>query len=163
MPKKLIATMLVLLCGCSTTATISRANGAQLEGKIIGSNSSAILVETEGNSSLNIPRSEITDIDHPGNASAVVGGFLGAYGVLNIATGASGCSEYGAAYCTGVFLPATLGVSMLIWGLTTWSNSTGNASAGPAAVSSHSPTRVPEPPTADAFNFSRGSNLALKR
>jgi hypothetical protein len=163
MPKKLIATMLMLLCGCSTTATISRANGRQLEGKIIGSNASAIIVETEGDSTLNIPRSEITDIDHPGNASAVVGGFLGAYGVLNIATGASGCSEYGAAYCTGVFLPATLGVSMLIWGLTTWSNSTGNAAAGHEAVSSRGSNHVPEPPAADAFNFSRGSNLALKR
>jgi hypothetical protein len=157
MPKKLIVTMLILLCGCSTTATISRANGRELEGKIVGSNSGAIFVETEGDSTLRVPRSEITDIDHPGNTAAVVGGFLGAYGILNIATGASGCSDYGAAYCTGVFLPATLGASMLLWGLTMWGDSTGAAARPP------SPHSVPEPPKAAAFNFSGAPNQASMR
>lgn len=157
MKTKLIATMLIMLCGCSTTATISRTNGRELEGKIVGSNSSSILVETEGDSTLHIPRGEITDIDHPGNAAAVVGGFLGAYGILNIATGASACDTAGAAYCTGVFLPATLGASMLIWGLTTWSKSTGAAARPPSS------TQVPEPPRAAAFDFSRAPNLASMR
>jgi hypothetical protein len=157
MTKKLIATMLIMLSGCSTTATISRANGRELEGKIVGSNSSSILVETEGDSTLRVSRDEITDIDHPGNAAAVVGGFLGAYGALNIAVGAGGCDTGGAAYCTGVFLPAALGASMLIWGLTTWSNSTGAAARPPSS------TQVPAPPSASAFDFSRGPDLASKR
>jgi predicted phage tail protein len=157
MPTKLIATMLILLCGCSTTATISRANGRELEGKIVGSNPSSILVETDGDSTLRIPRAEITDIDHPGNAAAVVGGFLGAYGALNIATGVSACDEGGAAFCAGVFLPATLGVSMLIWGLTTWSNSTGAAAKPPSS------TQVPSAPSAAAFDFSGAPNQAALR
>jgi hypothetical protein len=61
-------------------------------------------------------------------------------------------------------LPATVGASMLIWGLTTWAGSTGNVSGGGAsAVSARGSNHVPEPPAANAFNFSQGSNLALKR
>ncbi len=152
MPKKITVALLAssLICGCSTTATISRTNGRDIEARIERSTPGAVVVQTEGGSEVSIPRSEITDIDHPGNAAAVVGALLSAYGGLNIASGASKCSDNGGAYCTGVFLPAAIGVPMLIWGLSTWIGSTGATNPN---MSSSSGT-VPETPHASAFDFS---------
>jgi hypothetical protein len=137
-----------LFCGCSTTATIYRTDGRTIEAKIRDSTSSSLMVQTDQGSEARIPRSEITDIDHPGNATAVVGGLLGIYGGFNIALGAPQCSK-GASFCTGVFLPAILGTSMLIWGLSTWSDSS-SAASGPARSSS---STVPAAPQSSAFDF----------
>ncbi|MFL5348715.1 MAG: hypothetical protein ACJ8AT_28295 [Hyalangium sp.] len=164
MQTKLIVTLLspILIYGCSTTATISRANGESLDAKILRSAPGAVVVQIDNGSELRIPRSEITDIDHPGNGVAVVGGLLSAYGGLNIAAGAPKCSENGGAYCTGVFLPAAIGASMLIWGLSTWISSTDAASSPPSSGS------VPKVPQASAFDFSlsthgSGSSAVLAR
>jgi hypothetical protein len=156
MPKKITVALLTssLIYGCSTTATISRTNGTEIEARIEHSTPGAVVVQTEGGSELRIPRSEITDIDHPGNAAAVVGGLLSAYGALNIASGAPKCGDNGGAYCTGVFLPAAIGVPMLIWGLSTWMGSTNAANPSMASNSN----TVPEAPTASAFNFSPGTH-----
>lgn len=150
MSKKIAVTLLssLLICGCSTTATISRVNGRELEAKIKRSTPGAVVVETNGGSEVSISRSDISDIDHPGNAVAVVGGLLSTYGAINIATGVSKCGEGGGAFCAGVFLPAAVGLPMLIWGLTTWIGSTSAASN-----SSSSSTAVPEAPPASAFDF----------
>jgi hypothetical protein len=150
MPTKITVTLLasILISGCSTTASISRADGRELEAKIRRSTPGTVVVETNGGSEISIPRSDIDDIDHPGNASAVVGLLLGSWGAYNIAKAAPGCSEFGGAYCTGVFLPAAIGVPMLIWGLSTWIGSTN------AAGSSSSSNTVPEIQKDSAFNFS---------
>ena len=140
----------LLLCGCSTTATISRTNGGSLEAKIQRSTANTLVVQTDSGSEARISRSEITDIDHPGNATAVVGGLLGIYGGINIAAGAPLCAEKGASFCTGVFLPAIIGSSMLIWGLTTWANS--SSAASPSNPNSSS-SKVPEAPQTSAFDF----------
>lgn len=154
MPTKLTVTLLTstLICGCSTTATISRTNGRTIDAKIQRSTPGAIVVQTNSGSEARIPRSEITDIDHPGNAVAVVGALLGIYGGLNIAAGAPKCADNGGAFCTGVFLPAAIGTSMLIWGLSTWIGST-NAASAPASSNT-----VPEIPPDSAFNFSPSTN-----
>jgi uncharacterized protein YceK len=150
----------ILLSGCSTTASISRFNGTEVEAKIIRSTPGAIVVESNGGAERSISRSDISDIDHPGNAAAVVGGLLSIYGAINIAAGAPHCEQGGTAYCGGVFLPAAIGVPMLIWGLSTWANSTSAASSAP------SPHSVPKAPSAAAFDFSPSANgstdLALK-
>jgi hypothetical protein len=154
MPTKITATLLasILVCGCSTTAKISRVNGRTLEAKIKRSTPEAVVVQTDGGSEVSISRSDISDIDHPGNVVAVIGGLLSGYGALNIATGAAQCGTGGGAYCTGVFLPAAVGVSMLVWGLTTWGGST-SAASNPGKSGT-----VPDAPPAAAFNFSPATN-----
>lgn len=105
------------LAGCSTRATVTRVNGNDLSVKFAGSDSENVYIRTRGETHA-IPRSGIADIDHPGDTAAVIGGILTGYGVLNIAAAADRCEVEGAAFCAGVFLPATVGVSMLMWGLT---------------------------------------------
>ncbi len=166
MPKKLTAALLALLCGCSTTATISRKGGPTVEAKIQRSDREYLFVKTEDKAEAVIPRAEVADIDHPGNATAVLGGLLSAYGVLNIVSGLETCSEsegaVGVGYCTGMVLPAAVGAGMLIWGLTTWGNSLN------AAGNNTSPAYtgvVPSPPSTSPFDFTpargRGSLSAL--
>jgi len=157
MSTKITATLLasILICGCSTTATISRVNGRTVEAKIRRSTPGSVVVETDGGKEVSISRSDISDIDHPGNVAAVFGSLLSAYGAVNIAAGASNCSQGGGAYCTGVFLPAAIGVPMLIWGLSTWAGSTGAASAQSSSSSSDT---VPDAPPASAFDFSPATN-----
>jgi hypothetical protein len=124
--KRLIAAVLCasFAAGCSTTATITRKGGQVDEAIIARSTSSSVMVET-GAGERPIPRDEITDIDHPGNVHAVIGSLLLAYGILNISVGASQCDRRGAAFCTGVFTPAAVGLGMTIWGHTVWSRSNG--------------------------------------
>jgi hypothetical protein len=135
--KRMIAAVLCasFAAGCGTTATISRKNGQQDEATIIRSTSTSLMVDT-GAGERAISKDEIVDIDHPGNVHAIIGGLLLAYGILNISVGAGQCDSRGAAFCTGVFTPAAVGLGMSIWGLTVWSKSTA-AAHGPV-------TRGPE-------------------
>ena len=155
MTKKLTAALLALLCGCSTTATITRTTGKPIEGRINRSDAEFLYVELEGGEEGAVPRASVTDIDHPGNATAVLGGLLGAYGVLNIAAGAETCGEsegaVGVAFCTGMVLPAAFGAGMLIWGLTKWGASTSAAEGN--APSRHTGV-VPAPRSTSPFDFS---------
>src|SRR5687768_14062691 len=110
--------------GCSTTSTIHRSSGLPVEADIEGGSADAILVNAHGHRDV-IARSDITDIDYPGNVHAGVGGGLLGYGVLNVLVGMrtcedrSECSSDGeqAGFCTGVFIPGAVGLGMLIWGL----------------------------------------------
>lgn len=113
--------------GCGSTAVISkRGASAPIEATIKRSTSDMIYVETAG-TEIGISRDEITDIDHPGNVAATIGGVLTGYGLVNIATGVPQCEREGAAFCTGVFLPATIGGSLLAYGLSVWLGSTSAA------------------------------------
>lgn len=154
--------LLACLCGCSTAAKLSLVTGEYVEAKIQRSDQENLFVETETGAEVPIPRAEITTIDHPGNVVAVIGGALTAYGALNIAVGFKNCEQMkppvdlpeepprGTA-CVGVFWPATLGASMLTWGLVTWISSTRAASR----ASSQDIRTVPIPPSPSAFDFSR--------
>jgi hypothetical protein len=116
---KLCAFGLVLLTGCGNSATITRANNS-FDAKIIGGDAEKLYVEYAGGDTAAIPKSEIRDIDHPGNVAATIGVVVGAYGVANIAIGMPQCDKEGAAYCTGVFLPAAIGASLITYGLGTY-------------------------------------------
>lgn len=113
-----------LMTGCGATATISRANAPELDAQIVGSDPHTIYVKTEGGTTMSVARDSITEIDHPGNVAATIGGIVTGYGIVNIASGASDCDRYGAAYCTGVFLPAAIGAPIMAYGLYRWINST---------------------------------------
>jgi hypothetical protein len=104
--------------GCSTTATIARTNGPPIEASIEGGSPSSIVLE----GGAIVSRNEITEVDHPGNVHAVVGGVILGYGLLNIAAGASTCGDSGEfpskgeqnAFCVGMVTPALLGLGMTI-------------------------------------------------
>lgn len=114
------AVCLVTMLGCSTTSTIRRANGPEVEGDIVGGSRDSIFVDAGAAREYEIPRDDVTSIDYPGNVHRNVGaGFL-VYGALNIAAGLPECqerTENQGAYCAGVFTPAVVGLGMLIWGL----------------------------------------------
>jgi len=116
--------------GCGNTATITRVNAPELDGEIRASDSQNIYIKTAGNTPMSVPRETITDIDHPGNVAATIGAIVTGYGIANIAMGAGDCDRGGAAYCTGVFLPAAIGLPIMSWGLYTWINSTTGAKTG---------------------------------
>jgi hypothetical protein len=121
-----------LLTGCSTTATISRINQPEIEAQIIRSDNDSHFVRTEGGS-FEIPRSSVSDIDHPGNVAATIGAIITGYGIVNIGVGLPDCDRRGAAYCVGVFLPAAIGAPIFAWGLGTWMKSSAAAKPKPAS------------------------------
>lgn len=119
----LCAVGLGLLAGCGNSATIQARFGS-IEGRIVAGDKENVYVEQASGLTRTIPKSDIVDVDHPGNVAATIGGVVTAYGVANIAIGSPQCEKEGAAYCVGVFLPATLGVSLLTYGLGTYIGST---------------------------------------
>ena len=108
------------MLGCSTTSTISRLNGPDVEGDIVGGSPDSIFVAGDSGHEVEIRRDDIASIDYPGNVHTGIGAGVLAYGVLNIAVGVPKCDEQKdnqAAYCVGVFLPAALGAAIMTWGL----------------------------------------------
>ncbi len=158
MPTKFTVVLLSLLCGCSTTATISRINGKQLEAEIQYSEGDNLVVQTSSGHKLRIPRSEVSDIDHPGNVTAVLGAVLSAYGMVNIAAGASTCDAVGGAFCVGMIAPAAIGVPMLVWGFMTWGKSTD----AEKNLRPPEPASVPSPPSTSAFDVSSSRTRGLQ-
>jgi len=109
----------VLALACSTTSTIYRVKGIPLEVDVLGGSPTTIFVSEKGQE-YEIPREDIASIDYPGNVHTAAGAVLAGYGVLNIAVGLPKCAEPGennAAFCAGVFLPAIVGVAIMVWGL----------------------------------------------
>jgi hypothetical protein len=114
-----IAGLALLACfnaACSTMATVTRRNAPALDARIIGGDSENVYVESGNGRIETIPRSDIQDIDHPGNVAALIGGIISAYGLVNIVVGSPNCETQGAAYCTGVFLPMAVGLPIMSWG-----------------------------------------------
>jgi hypothetical protein len=150
MPMKPTLALLTVLCGCSTTARVSLFDGRRFEARIQESDKENVVVETKAGWVVPIPRSEIADIDHPGNVTALVGLLLGAYGAVNVATVVGTCDKnpLPEVACASAFLPITVGVSMALWGTSIWSASTKAAgSPEPSGV-------VPSPPPPSALDFS---------
>jgi hypothetical protein len=130
-----ISTVSILLClaalvmGCGNVATITRkSQTVPSEGKITRSDAVMVYVQKRPDSDeYGIDRSDIVDIDHPGNVAAVIGGVVAAYGVANIQVGVPeychGYQEDDGAACVGVFLPAVIGGSVMVYGLAVWARS----------------------------------------
>ena len=68
------------LITCSTTATIYKTDGHEVEAKILNSDNENIFVKTYGKE-FTIPRDNITDVDHPGNVSAIISGAIAVSGI----------------------------------------------------------------------------------
>lgn len=120
----LCSSLAAFVTGCGTAAIITKKDGTMVEGTIRASDSDQIYLDTPERGG--ISRQSIKDIDHPGNVAATIGGVLAGYGIANIVIGAPQyCTGYqsSGAGCTGVFLPAVIGGSLLTYGLLTWSSS----------------------------------------
>jgi hypothetical protein len=128
---KICAFGLVLLTGCGNSATITRRTASPVDAKIIGGDRENLYVELPGGTTDTIAKRDVVDIDHPGNVAATIGAVVGAYGVANIAVGMPECDKQGPAYCMGVFLPATIGLSLITYGLGTYIGSTSAVDAKP--------------------------------
>jgi hypothetical protein len=74
--------MFVFLAGCGETATI-RQGTIERDARILRSTQLDLIVAARGGEE-EIPRSTITDIDHPGNVLAVAGVPLIALGIANL-------------------------------------------------------------------------------
>lgn len=123
---------LVLLClaafaSCSTTATVLVRDGTRYEVQILGGDKDTLLLQSEYGVEKVVRRSEVGDIDHPGNVMALVGGLIGGSGALNLVSVGLMCSTSGASsgsQCPLLFGmmggTAALGVGMFVWGLWTW-------------------------------------------
>ena len=72
----LLALILIGELACGTTAQLHLTDGRVLEGRIDSSTKDALVL---GETS--IPRSQIREIDHPGNGAAIAGGTLVAGGI----------------------------------------------------------------------------------
>jgi len=127
------------LSACTTTATISRSDGYQVEGWIRGGSGDAIVVEPRVGRRQVIPRNDVTDIDHPGNVHIVVGGVLLGFGASVIASGVDDCVNRndGGTGCFFMVTPAILGASMVVWGLATWLGSKDSAADTSQKLPSH--------------------------
>lgn len=142
---------LLTTLGCATTATISRTNGGAIEAEIGRSDQDAIYVLSVGGPEVTIPRQEISDIDHPGNVAALVGGIVGGVGALNFLI-ASGQRCFPSVLACGD-IDMAVGIPLFIWGLTVWNRSkdAANNFSPPTAVA------VPfEPGTSRAEALSQG-------
>jgi hypothetical protein len=118
----LAALLLISMAGCGSVATIKLRDSSSIEGEIVGSSNQVVSVETNDGQE-QVPRQEISDIDHPGNVALTLGVLLMGYGAVNIALGAPKCGEKGAAFCTGVFLPAAVGIPLFGYGWRIWRTS----------------------------------------
>lgn len=114
----------VITTGCSTTATISRSATAPLEAKVLRSDQQTLFVETSLGKEVVLPRAEVTDVDHPGNVHAIVGGaFLGIGAVSAAVHAPSVCESQDALSCASYFALPALGTGMVAWGLWAWISS----------------------------------------
>ncbi len=117
---KIAAGLLLTTMGCSTTSTIARIHEGEVEGEIVGGSADSIFVARDGGGECEITRDDISSIDYPGNVHRNAGVAVLVYGGLNIALGLPTCEERTqdkAAFCTGVFLPAAIGLGLIAWGL----------------------------------------------
>jgi len=110
-----------LLCAaCSTTSTIARIHEGPIEGDIVGGSSESIFVARDSGGECEIKRDDVSSIDYPGNVHRNAGVAVALYGALNIAVGLPECNErteHKAAFCTGVFVPAAIGLGLIAWGI----------------------------------------------
>lgn len=127
----MMLSLAAMTMGCGTLATISTAHAHPVDAEIVSSDSEFIYVRYGNRGGRDtIPRASVSDIDHPGNVAATIGTLVTAYGVANIAIGAPECDRGGAAYCTGVFLPAAIGLPIMVWGFYTYFSSVNAAAPG---------------------------------
>lgn len=144
-----ILPLALALGGCNPNALILRRDAPPLEGRVLSSDPEIIVVETPDGRTVELRRSEIEDIDHPGNVAmalglpnTVVGSLFGVITIFMLpAAFEQGWPEnteerLGAAPVAlgfGLIAAANLAVGLppFLWGSEAWFTSTGNAQPTP--------------------------------
>lgn len=130
--RKLDPWVAVILCtlltpGCSKTATIYLKNGSTLEARIVRGDAVSVFVRS-GVSSTDMPvfRSDIKDIDHPGNVAALIGTPLALGGYAFTIIGLISKFDRGGDM-SWIAIPGLIaalpGTFYGVWGWVTWINS----------------------------------------
>ena len=118
--------LVTLVFSCSTTAKIQTNTRLEYRGTIIGSDEENVYIATQYATTA-VKKTEIKKIVHPGLGRSIVGGIVGGYGVLNIVVGVPKISEQPietqAPFAIGVFLPAGIGIPLIITGYRLYADS----------------------------------------
>jgi hypothetical protein len=119
--------LVILVCGCSTTATVITSDGKRDEARIVGGDREVLLLQNDYGVEKVVRRTEVKDIDHPGNVVATIGGIIGGSYGMSLAVVGSFCGASGSSRnstcplllgMTGAM--TALGAGMFVWGLWTW-------------------------------------------
>ncbi|MCU0698234.1 MAG: hypothetical protein MUC96_17145 [Myxococcaceae bacterium] len=112
--------------GCSTTATFLTRSRGNVEARIVGGDRQRLLLQSESGAELVVDRTDVVDIDHPGNVVALLGGIVTFSGMTNLGVTAVSCRSAlsNRNECTAsIGLMSSflaVGAGMLTWGLWTW-------------------------------------------
>jgi hypothetical protein len=109
--------------GCSTTATVVRRDGTELEGTINGGTPTGVVVTTEDGQGAHIPRDDIREIDHPGNVHAIAGGLFVLLSGMMLVGQSESCDRNPSGECWAFLIPGAIGTTLLIWGIPVWRSS----------------------------------------
>lgn len=82
---------LLATTSCSTTATFLTRSRGNAEARIIGGDRQRLLLQLESGAELVVDRTDVVDIDHPGNVVALLGGIVTFSGVTNLGVTAVSC------------------------------------------------------------------------
>ncbi len=122
--KRLFLSLLCLVAYACSSATVYRHNAPDLETTILGGSATHIYVETEDGRIVRIPRKNITDVDHPGNIEAVIGGVIALTGGMLFAVGnTSNQPEVRVVFTALGTIYAVPGIILLADGLINWNRS----------------------------------------
>lgn len=143
---------LLLLAGCGRSAAIQHTGGETI-GRMTSSTATHLVVETEVGKKY-LARSEVLDINHPGNEVALVGLAVATWGIVGLVSPASvGCEGEESQFCGILTVPLTAaGVGLLTYGAWAWSASVAAASSIDA-----------KPRGTTALQMSPGFRLQLQR
>ena len=119
----IILILLILATNACSSATIYRHGAPDLEATLVGGNEQYLYVETDDDRVVRIERKKVTEIDHPGNIAAAIGGGLSLLGGGLVYLGATGQPGLeGNGYLTAIgaifLIPGviTLASGMITWG-----------------------------------------------
>ena len=125
--KSLIFFLFASFFGCGSSAIIHLKNGKSIEAKITDSDYESVYI-TAGYDK-EIPRSQIVDIDHPGNVLATIGGLFVLTGAQFWYIGSETKEYVPGAFSKGMGLISLIsGGLMSIYGISVWNRSRKNAS-----------------------------------
>ncbi len=115
--------LLLALSACSTTATVTTSTRRVLEVHLEPGDADTLLATTEAGAVVSIPRTEVRDIDHPGNGHVVAGAIVAGSGALTLATVYPLCNGPLGGPCLSGTVFTAVGLPLLAWGLWTWLSS----------------------------------------
>lgn len=123
--------LLALVAGCSTRATVHRHSAGLYREEIIGGTRSDLILEAADGRRIIVPRSDVTDVDHPGKTQALIGGAWAAAAIAGLLAAHYGApcpprqTECMMTLGTVGFVGAITGA----WGVMAWTTSRRNAAS----------------------------------